>query len=87
VHLRYISRGALVMFAGGDPWKVDATLQCGRPAQISDLAQAFQDAGQSTTEAEDAFRQARDRFQGAWTHENGENPINDSAEVQRATTS
>jgi hypothetical protein len=74
------------MFAGGDPWKVNATLQCGRPAQISDLAQAFQDAGQSTTEAEDAFRRARDRFQGAWTHENGENPINDSAEVQRATS-
>ncbi len=22
MHLRYISRGALVMFAGGDPWKL-----------------------------------------------------------------
>ncbi|BBY39839.1 hypothetical protein MMAN_39730 [Mycobacterium mantenii] len=75
------------MFAGGDPWKIDATLQSGRPAQISNLAAAFHDAGQSTTEAEVAFRQARDRFDNAWTHENGENPINDSAEVRRATTS
>ncbi len=84
--LRYISRGALVMFAGGDPWQVDATLQSGRPAQISDLAQAFHNASRSTAEAEAAFRQARDRFQRSWTGENGENPINDSAEVQRATT-
>ncbi|WP_240563001.1 hypothetical protein [Mycobacterium sp. IS-2888] len=75
------------MFAGGDPWKVNATLQSGRPAQISDLAQAFHDAGRSTEQAESAFRQARTRFDKAWTRENGENPINDSAEVQRATTS
>jgi len=86
VHLRYISRGALVMFAGGDPWEVNASLQSGRPARISDLAQAFHDAGRSTAEAEAAFRQARDRFQRSWTHENGDNPINDSAEVRRATT-
>ena len=85
MHLRYISRGALVMLAGGDPWKLNATLQSGRPAQISRLAQAFHDASQSTTEAETAFLQARDRFEKSWTHENGGNPINDSAEVQRAT--
>ncbi|CAM4358049.1 hypothetical protein MB901379_04897 [Mycobacterium basiliense] len=71
------------MFAGGDPWKINATLQSGRPAQISDLAQAFHDAGQSTAEAETAFRQARERFEKSWNHESGENPINDSAEVQR----
>jgi hypothetical protein len=87
VHLRYISKGALILFAGGDPWKVNATLQSGQPAQISHLAQAFHDAGQSTTEAEAAFRQARDRFDKAWTHEDGGNPINDSAEVRRATAS
>lgn len=74
------------MFAGGDPWEVNASLQSGRPARISDLAQAFHDAGRSTAEAEAAFRQARDRFQRSWTHENGDNPINDSAEVRRATT-
>lgn len=75
------------MFAGGDPWKIDATLQSGRPAQISNLAKAFHDAGRSTGEAEAAFNLARGRFEQAWTHENGENPINGSAEVQRTTTS
>ncbi|AFC51496.1 hypothetical protein OCO_51340 [Mycobacterium intracellulare MOTT-02] len=87
VHLRYISEGALIMFAGGDPWKINSTLQSGRPARISNVAKAFHDAGQSTAEAEAAFNQARDRFARAWTHEDGENPINDSAEVQRAKTS
>lgn len=74
------------MFAGGDPWKVNATLQSGRPAQISHLAQAFHDAGQSTGEAEQTFRQAKAKFDESWTRENGGNPINDSAEVRRATT-
>ena len=74
------------MFAG-DPWQMNRTLQGGRPAQISNLAQTFHGAGQSASEAEAAFRQARDRFDKAWIHENGENPINDSAEVQRATKS
>lgn len=75
------------MFAGGDPWKINGTLQTGQPAQISSLAQAFHDAGQSTVEAEVAFGRARDRFAKAWTHESGPNPINSSAEVQRATKS
>lgn len=75
------------MFAGGDPWKINATLQSGRPAQISNLAKAFHDAGRSTGEAEAAFNLARGRFEQAWTHENGGNPINGSAEVQRTTTS
>jgi hypothetical protein len=87
MHLRYISQGALVMFTGGDPWKINATMQSGRPAQISNLAQAFHDAGRSTGDAEISFRQARDRFDKAWTHEDGGKPINDSAEVRRATTS
>lgn len=75
------------MFAGGDPWKINGTLQSGQPAQITNLAEAFHDAARSTAEAEAAFRQARDRFEAAWTHEHGANPINDSAEVQRAKTS
>ncbi|OBI37810.1 hypothetical protein A5708_00990 [Mycobacterium colombiense] len=87
MHLRYISKGALIMFAGGDPWKINATLQSGRPARISNLATAFHDAGRSTGEAEAAFNLARGRFEKAWTHESGENPINDSSEVRRATTS
>ncbi|WP_441293419.1 putative alpha/beta hydrolase [Mycobacterium malmoense] len=87
VHLRYISKGALIMFAGGDPWTIDGTLQSGRPAQISNLAQAFHDAGQSTGEADAAFTLARNRFATAWIHQDGENPINDSAEVQQVTRS
>lgn len=75
------------MFAGGDPWTIDGTLQSGRPAQISNLAQAFHDAGQSTGEADAAFTLARNRFAAAWIHQDGENPINDSAEVQRVTRS
>jgi hypothetical protein len=66
---------------------VNNSLQSGRPAQISDLAEAFHNAGQCTTEAGNAFLQARRRFEAAWNRENGEQPINDSAEVQRATTS
>lgn len=87
VHLRYISKGALIMFAGGDPWKTNDTLQSGQPAQISNLAQAFHDAGQSTGEADAAFNLARKRFDAAWIHPGGGNPINDSVEVQRTARS
>ena len=80
-----MSRGLLVMFAGGDPWKVNATLQSGRPAQIADLGQAFHDAGQSTQEADRAFAEARSRV-NAWISDNGQHPITDSAEVQRTAT-
>jgi hypothetical protein len=80
-----MSRGLLVMFAGGDPWKVNATLQSGRPAQIADLGQAFHNAGQSTQEADKAFAEARRRFD-AWIRDNGQHPITDSAEVQRTAT-
>ena len=87
MHLVNIDRDKLVAAAGGDPWQVNATLQHGRPAQIDGLAQAFNNAGQSTTDADNAFAQARERFQKSWHRENGEHPINDSAEVQLATTS
>jgi hypothetical protein len=86
VRLRYINKALLILFAGGDPWKINATLHAGPPAQISDLAQAFHDASRSTADAEAAFRQAKDSFAKSWTHENGDNPNNDSAEVQRVAT-
>jgi hypothetical protein len=85
VQLRYISVPLLVAHAGGDPWQINASLQSGRPAQISDLAQAFHNAGACTTESNNAFLDARRRFEASWNRENGEHPINDSAEVQRAT--
>src|SRR6516162_11127173 len=83
MQLRYISIPALIAAAGGDPWMINQSLQVGRPVQISSLAAAFHGAGRSTAEADATFEQARRRFETAWTHENGENPINDSAEVQR----
>ncbi|BCO38079.1 alpha/beta hydrolase [Mycobacterium heckeshornense] len=87
MQLRYISVPQLVAEAGGDPWEVNASLQSGCPAVISDLAQAFHNAGVCTTESENAFLDARRRFEASWTRENGEHPINDSAEVQRVTQS
>jgi hypothetical protein len=77
-----MSRGLLSMFAGGDPWTLNATLQSGRPAQIANLGQAFHNAGQSTQEADRAFAEARGRLE-AWTRDGGQHPITDSAELQR----
>jgi hypothetical protein len=87
MQLRYISIPALIAEAGGDPWAINQSLQVGRPAQIADLAEAFHAAGRCTTEADTAFGQARRRFDAAWNHQNGDHPINDSAEVQRVTKS
>ncbi|MFL0181745.1 glycohydrolase toxin TNT-related protein [Mycobacterium sp. SMC-15] len=85
MQLRYISLPLLIDAAGGDPWQVNNTLRSGNPAAVDELAQAFHNAGACTAESSAAFAQARQRFQAAWNRENGEHPINDSAEVQRAT--
>jgi hypothetical protein len=87
MQLRYISVARLSAEAGGDPWAINNSLQAGRPAQISDLAQAFHNAGQSTAESNAAFDEARRRFEASWNRENGEHPINDAAEVQRVAKS
>jgi hypothetical protein len=87
MQLRHIDIGKLIAAAGGDPWAVDKSLQAGRPAAIADLGQAFHNAGQCTAEASNAFTQARRQFDQAWNRENGEHPIDDSAEVQRVTRS
>lgn len=84
--LTHISIGALIGEAGGDPWKVDETMQSGDPGAIADLGRAFYSAGACTAETYAEFSQAQARFQASWNRENGEHPINDSAEVQRATT-
>jgi len=76
-----MSPGLLSMFAGGDPWTVNASLQSGRPAQIAALGQAFHNAGQSTQEADRAFAEARARLE-AWTNDSGQQPITNSTEVQ-----
>ena len=77
----------VIAAAGGDPWAVDASVQRGRPSKISDLALAFHNAGRCTSESSKAFAEARNRFEASWNRENGDHPINDSAEVQRATQS
>ena len=82
MQLRYISIAALIAEAGGNPWAINQSLQAGRPAQISDLAEAFHAAGRCTTESSNAFDEARRRFEASWNQEYGENPINDSAEVE-----
>lgn len=85
--LPYIDERALVAEAGGDPWAINASLQAGSPLQISNLATAFHRAGRCTAEADNAFQQARTRFEAAWNHQDGGHPINDSDEVQRVVKS
>lgn len=87
MRLSYLSIPALIAGAGGDPWEVNRTLQAGQPLQISNLAKAFQAAGRSSAEADATFEQARQRFDAAWNHQDGDHPINDSAEVQRTVKS
>lgn len=87
MQLRYISILALVAEAGGDPWPINQSLQAGRPAQIWDLARAFRDAGRCAFEAGNTFDEARRRFAASWNPDNGDHPINDSADVRRVTMS
>lgn len=83
MQLLYISVPALIPEAGGDPWAVNHSLQRGSPGQISNLAEAFHQAGRCTREAYIAFERARQRFEAAWNHQDGDHPINDSDDVQR----
>ncbi|WP_297776700.1 hypothetical protein [Mycobacterium sp.] len=85
--LPYIDEQALIAEAGGDPWAINASLQSGSPLQVSNLAGAFHRAGRCTAEADNAFQQARTRFEAAWNHHDGGHPINDSDEVQRVMKS
>ncbi|MEZ0342463.1 hypothetical protein ACAG25_21080 [Mycobacterium sp. pV006] len=86
--LRHLDVGELTGAAGGDPWQVNKTLQCGSPGEISGLASAFYDAGLCSQETSDEFWAARQRFAEAWDRQDGgDHPINDSAEVRRATES
>lgn len=82
-----LSIGELVAQAGGDPWAINQSLQAGSPFQISQLAEAFHAAGRCSVAAQEEFEQARKRFDMAWNHQNGDHPINGSAEVQRLTKS
>ncbi|RDH77212.1 DUF4237 domain-containing protein [Mycolicibacterium moriokaense] len=86
-HLVNLSVHELIGAAGGDPWQVDATIQAGAPAAISELAAAFRDAGVCVTETDEEFAAAKKRFDAAWDRDDPAHPtINDSAEIQRATS-
>ncbi|OBF76383.1 hypothetical protein A5750_09015 [Mycobacterium sp. 852002-51613_SCH5001154] len=85
--LTHLSEPELIASGGGDPWAINQSLQAGSPFQISRLAEAFHAAGRHTAEADHAFQIAQKRFAESWNHQNGDNPINDSAEVQRVTKS
>lgn len=85
-NLKHISVGALIAAADGDPWQVDESIQAGDPAAISDLSRAFVAAGACTAETYGEFTRAQERFRASWNRSNGDHPINDSAEVSRATT-
>lgn len=78
----------MIQLAGGDPWKLDATVQSGSPGEINELATAFYNAGVCMGDTSEEFNQAKKRFETAWDREDGgSHPINDSDEVVRATTS
>src|SRR5688572_15106173 len=88
VLLRHLDIGELTGAAGGDPWQLNKTLQSGSPGEISGLASAFYDAGLCSQQTSDEFHAARQRFAAAWDRQDGgDHPINDSAEVRRATES
>lgn len=84
--LNHIDIGALTAAAGGDPWNVYASLESGDAGQISELARAFYAAAACTEETWNEFNAATERFHESWNRENGEHPIDDAAEVQRAKT-
>lgn len=84
LQLRHLSIQELIASAGGDPWKLDQTIQSGSPGAINELATAFYNAGACIGETSDEFNQAKKRFEAAWDRDDGgAHPINESAEVLR----
>lgn len=85
---RHLDAEELTANAGGDPWQLHRTVQSGSPGEIDELATAFRAAGVCTSETTEEFLAAKQRFQAAWDRQDGgDHPINDSAEVRRATES
>lgn len=88
LQLQHLNVGDLIGSAGGDPWELDRTIQAGAPGEISELASAFRQASSCSQETTEEFLAAKARFESAWDRQDGgDHPINDSAEVQRATDS
>jgi hypothetical protein len=88
LQLRHLNVNDLIESAGGDPWQLNRTIQAGSPGEISELATAFRAASSCTSETTEEFLAAQRRFEVAWDrHDGGDHPINDAAEVSRATES
>lgn len=83
--LVHLSVPELIGSAGGNPWEINDTIASGAPGEISELAQSFYGAGVSMAQTSEEFAAAKKRFTAAWDRDDPEHPINDSAEVQRAT--
>ncbi len=83
--LVYLSVPELTGAAGGDPWRVDETIQTGSPGEISELATSFRNAGVCMTETDEEFNAAKKRFDAAWDRDDPAHPINDAEEIRRAT--
>jgi hypothetical protein len=83
--LVHLSVPELIGAAGGDPWRIDDTIQAGAPGEISELATSFRNAGVCITETDEEFNQAKKRFDEAWDRDDPAHPVNDSEEVRRAT--
>lgn len=83
--LVHLSVPELIGAAGGDPWRVDETIQSGSPGEISELATSFRNAGVCMTETDEEFNAAKKRFDAAWDRDDPAHPINDAEEVRRAT--
>lgn len=83
--LVHLSVPELIGAAGGDPWRIDDTIQAGAPGEISELATSFRNAGLCITETDEEFYQAKKRFDEAWDRDDPAHPVNDSEEVRRAT--
>jgi hypothetical protein len=75
----------LCAYAGGDPWKVNEGLQAGNAGAIDDLAEAFRGAGKHVQEADQEFDAAKRSFL-TYRHDDGQSPINSSAEVKTVST-
>lgn len=78
--------GELCGAAGGNPWKLDDQLQVGDAQAINKLADAFHQAGNRVKEADDDFDKAKQKFNQGYRRNGSEHPINESAEVQQATS-
>lgn len=88
MELKHLNVDELTGKAGGDPWVLDRSIQSGSPGEISELATTFYNAGVCVGDTSEEFAQAKRRFESSWDRDDGGgHPINDSAEVKRATES